>query len=275
MSTPLWLPKLIKKIFPYRRTIARLSRFPIVEKLLHLTLFNGDDLIYLPKDRVVINQPVEQPGSVALPSTVVDTFIKNASYRWIMHRCICREGDDCQDYPHDIGCIFLGEAVLTINPKLGRLASVEEALEHAQKARDLGLVQLIGRDRIDNIWMGARPFGKLMTICHCCPCCCLFRVLPSLAPSIRKKISRIPGVEVWVSDDCTGCGRCVRQGCFVEALRMENGRAVISADCVGCGRCVEACPQHAIHLEVTDSSYVDNAIRHISTLVDVGSEVKP
>lgn len=273
MNIPTWLIRLIKKAFPYRRSIARLSKIPVIAAMMDKTIFNGDDLIYLPKDRVVIQQAVEAE-SLVLPSAVVDHFIEKAAYRWIMNTCICRESDHCEDYPHDLGCIFLGEATLSMNPKLGRLASEEEALAHARRARDLGLVQLIGRDRVDNFWTGARPFGKLMTICNCCPCCCLFRMLPDLDLINRRKVSRMPGVVVQVDPQkCTGCGKCVCEGCFVEALMMIDGKAHISSECRGCGRCVEACPNQAIHLSIEDDSCVQNQIARISGLVDVSSSL--
>jgi ferredoxin len=274
LGTPLWLLQLIKMAFPYRRKIARLSRIPVVAAAMDKTIFNGDDMIFLPRDRVVVQQAIEQPGSTVLPSALVDHFIEKASYRWIMDYCICRDGDDCQDYPHDLGCIFLGDAVLNINSKIGHLASKEEALAHARRARELGLVNLIGRDRIDNIWSGARPFGRLMTICHCCPCCCLFKVLPDLDPLNRAKVTRMPGVRVWVNNqDCIGCGACERQGCFVEAIKLIDGHAQISEECRGCGRCVEACPQKAIHLNIEDSSYLQKQIARISGLVDIGEKL--
>ncbi len=272
MSTPIWFVNLIKKAFPYRRRLARLSKAPLIAAMLDKTVFNGDDLVYLPKDRVVIQQAIEQPGSLALPSALIDHFIEKASYHWVMNTCICREGDNCQDYPQDLGCLFLGEAVLKINPKLGRLVSKEEAEAHMRRARELGLVQLIGRDRIDNLWMGAKPFGKLMTICNCCPCCCLFRMIPDLDQTNRAKISRMPGVELSVdASQCIGCGKCTREICFVEAIRLEEGKASISEECRGCGRCVEICPQQAIHLSITDDSYVQKEIARISSLVDLSS----
>lgn len=270
MAAPLWLPEILKFFFPYRRHLARLSRLPIIAWMMDKTIFNGDDIIYLPKDRVVIQETIEQPGSIALPSTVVDHFIEKASHRWIMNACICREGDDCQDYPKDLGCVFLGEAVLSINPKLGRLVSKEEALAHVHRARELGMVQLIGRDRLDSYWMGAHPFGKLMTICNCCPCCCLFRVLPDLDEQNAQKIHRMAGVTVSVSEACIGCGKCTRGVCFVEAIHLSDGKAEIGSRCVACGRCVEACPQHVIHLSIEDTSYVQQAVAKISDLVDVG-----
>ncbi|HZW03956.1 MAG TPA: 4Fe-4S binding protein, partial [Anaerolineaceae bacterium] len=200
---------------------------------------------------------------------VVDHFIEQASYHWIMDRCICRESDDCQTYPHDLGCIFLGEAVQHISPHLGRRVTKAEALAHARRCREAGLVQLIGRDRLDSIWLGARPFGKLMTICHCCPCCCLFRILPDLRPGIGAGIQRMPGVRVWVGAECAGCGRCTEAVCFVDAIRLVDGQAHISDECRGCGRCVETCPQDAIHLTIEDQGYIQAAIAGIAARVDV------
>ena len=272
MSAPLWLPKLIKKAFPYRRQIARLSRFPFFARLFDQTLFKGDDIIYLPKDRVVIGQAIEQPGSTVLPSGIVDHFIEKASYRWVMNECICRASEGCRDYPVELGCIFLGEAVLKIHPKLGRMVSKDEALAHAHRAREAGLVQLIGRDRIDNLWMGAGPFGKLLTICSCCPCCCLFKVIPDLDDHNRAKITAMPGVQVTVDRAaCAGCGKCTRGVCFVEAIKIVDGKAQISAECRGCGRCTEICPRQAIRLTVNDTGYLHTQIERISELVDVTS----
>ena len=274
MGTPTWLIPLIEKAFPYRSKLARMSDVPLLAEALHQTIFNGDDMIYLPKDRVVVQQSIEQPGSTLLPSALVDHFIEKASYRWIMDFCLCREGDNCQDFPHDIGCIFLGNAVLSISSKIGHLASKEETLAHARRARELGLVHLIGRDRIDNLWTGAYPFGKLMTICQCCPCCCLFKMLPRLDPVNRSKVVRMPGVKVWVdSQACSACGACVQDVCFVSAIQLTGEAAQISEECRGCGRCVEACPQDAIHLTIEDSDYLQKQIARITNLVDVTKSV--
>ncbi|MDR3578177.1 MAG: 4Fe-4S binding protein [Anaerolineaceae bacterium] len=275
MGTPTWLIPLIEKAFPHRSKLARMTKAPIVAEVLHQTIFNGDDMIYLPKDQVVVQQSIEQPGSVLLPSALVDHFIEKASYRWIMNFCICREGDNCQDYPHDLGCVFLGDAVLNISSKIGHLASKEETLAHVRRARELGLVHLIGRDRIDNLWTGAYPFGKLMTICQCCPCCCLFKMLPKLDPVNRSKVVRMPGVKVWVdSQECIACGTCAQDVCFVGAIQMTAENAQISEECRGCGRCVEACPQEAIHLTIEDSDFLQKQITRITNLVDVTKTVR-
>ena len=46
---------------------------------------------------------------------------------------------------------------------------------------------------------------------------------------------------------CTGCGLCV-DICPVNAIKVENEKAVISDECVGCGACVGQCPVGAISL---------------------------
>jgi ferredoxin len=185
-----------------------------------------------------------------------------------MNHCICRETEECKDYPIDIGCLFLGEAVKHINPKLGHPVTQEEALAHLQRAREAGLVHMVGRNRIDSVWMGAGPFDKLLTICNCCPCCCLWRVLPNLPDSISDNVTRMPGVSVTVNEECIGCGLCV-DSCFVHAIQINDGRAVISEACRGCGRCVEVCPQQVITLTIADDDFVEQSIARIAPLVNL------
>jgi len=50
------------------------------------------------------------------------------------------------------------------------------------------------------------------------------------------------------ADKCTGCEECV-ETCPVEAIAMEDGKAVVSDDCVDCGQCVDACPSEAIEMD--------------------------
>lgn len=242
----------------------------VMERALFNGHRNGDALFYLPKDRVVIHEVIDNQENIIVPSDVVVHFIKEAKQIFLMNACICREAAGCQDYDHSIGCIFLGEAVLEINPKLGRLVNQETALAHLQRAREAGLMHLIGRDKIDAVWMGVKPYTKLMTICNCCPCCCLFRFLPNLAPKLQKKIERMPGVVIEVTEDCIGCGTCTQGVCFINAIQLDNGRAQIREDCRGCGNCVEAYPQGAIRLMIERNDYIENAIQRLSEAVDVG-----
>jgi UDP-glucose 4-epimerase len=79
----------------------------------------------------------------------------------------------------------------------------------------------------------------------------------------------MPGVEVYVTDKCVGCGACTRGVCFANAIHLENGRAVISDECRGCGLCVEACPEQAIKLEVNVEDSFQKTIERLSRIVDV------
>ena len=195
MASPVWFVNLIKKTFPQRFIMARLTKVPLIGKGIDYLLFGGDDIIYLPKDRTVkVNEDIGSED-IMLPSKVVESFIAKANYLWIMDKCICRDASGCKDYPIDIGCLFMGEAAMGINPELGRQVTREEALEHVRKAREAGLFHLIGRNRIDTRWLNVRPGTKLLTVCSCCPCCCLWKILPVLAPKVSDKVHRMPGVR--------------------------------------------------------------------------------
>ena len=54
---------------------------------------------------------------------------------------------------------------------------------------------------------------------------------------------------VVVKEKCVGCGACVG-ACPVEAIKIENEKAVVDADtCVSCGACEGECPVGAIKVE--------------------------
>ena len=265
--------KLLKKAFPGRFLVARATNVPIIGRFFDHWLFEDDDLMFLPRDQavrtIVVNQSLDMPDEMVLPSQVVEHFIERANVHWIMNFCICRAANGCKDYPIDLGCLFLGEAALGINPQFGRRVTKEEALAHVRRCREAGLVHFIGRNKLDTVWLGVGPGDKLLTICNCCPCCCLWRVLPQVTPRISAKITRMPGVTVAVSDRCVGCGTCTRDVCFVDAIHLVDGRAVISDACRGCGRCVDVCPEGAIELSVEDGRFVEESIARIAPLVDV------
>ncbi len=270
MARPLWFVEILKKTFPNIRFIAKLTRIPILEKIFDLAMFKGDDIIYLPQDKVIeVNEVVEKQDDMVMPSQVITHFIKKASHLFVMNFCICRSSVQCKDYPIKLGCLFLGEATLGINPQLGRRVTKEEALDHIKQCSEAGLVHMIGRNLLDKQWLGVKPGNKLLSICNCCPCCCLWRIAPIIAPKIGKKITKMPGVQVKVNDNCIGCGTCTRGSCFVDAIRIINKRAVISNECRGCGRCVNVCPQKAIELTVEDDNFVKISIARIASLVDV------
>lgn len=271
--------KLLKATFDRRFTMAKLTRVPGLGWGMEKALFDRDDMFYLPRDGTVqagrvrsIELGVEvRPESVMLPSQVIDHFLRRSRHIVIMNACMCRDANECEDYPHELGCIFLGRGAARIPPELGRPATADEAVEHMRKAREKGLVHLIGRNKIDSVWLNTGPKEELLSICNCCPCCCLWKMLPQLSEGIASGVTRMPGVEVQVTDRCIGCGRCVEERwCFLGAISLRDGRAMIDEHlCKGCGRCAEHCPSRAVEVSITDPAFMEKAIGRIEPLVDV------
>ena len=216
-----------------------------------------------------MNQSIPVPEEYVIPTGIIEHFIRQSKYRWIMDFCICREASSCKDYPIDLGCLFLGEAVQGIDSRLGRMATEEEAVAHVKRAEEAGLVHLIGRNKLDTLWLGIGPGHKLLTICHCCPCCCLWKMLPHLDDAIGRQVMKLPGVKVQVTDNCTGCGLCTEKICFLNAIRMNGSIAEIGDACRGCGRCVAMCPENAIGFEMTQNVISQDVIKQLEMFVDV------
>ena len=234
-------------------------------------VFEGDDIMLLPRRKVEVRQTVEGEPSEVIPWQVVERFIEKAGFLWIMNECICRSSMHCTDYPVDLGCLFLGEAARGINPALGRPVSKSEALEHLARCREAGLFHLVGRNRVDALWLKVGPGDRRLTICNCCTCCCLWRMLPDLDERFSSQLQRMPGLEVRVSEACLGCGTCLEANCLVGAIEVIDGRARISSECRGCGHCVDLCPQGAIELVIQGGEdFVSSAVDRLARRVDVG-----
>jgi len=270
MASPYIVRKILNKTFSGRFMLSRLSHYGFLGRIIDHLLFEDDDILYLPRDNTIpVNQSLEQPADMVLPSQILDRIIKKAGHHWIMDFCICRESAGCKDFPIELGCLFMGEAAMDINPKFGRPVSTEQALAHVQRCRETGLVHLVGRNKLDAVWLNVKPGKKLFTVCNCCPCCCFWRLLPDINPDIGRKLTRMPGIDIKVSTDCVGCGTCTEDICFVNAIRMQDGKAHIDETCRGCGRCVETCPNQAIELVVIDQDYADKTLGRLTSAVDL------
>ena len=270
MSSPTIIRKIINKTFSGRFMLSRLSHFGFAGKVIDHLLFKDDDILYLPRDTTIpVNRSLERPADMVLPSQVLDRIIDNAGRHWIMDFCICRDSAQCRDFPVDMGCLFMGAAAMHINPKFGRPVGAEEAREHVRRCREAGLVHLVGRNKLDAVWLNVSPGKKLFTVCNCCPCCCFWRLLPDITPHIGSKLTRMPGIVVQIKQDCVGCGTCTEDVCFVSALHLQDGKAQIDDTCRGCGRCVDVCPNRAIELTVTHPQYLARTLQRLTEAVDV------
>lgn len=245
-------------------------KFPSLARRLDRTIMRGDDMVVLPGNKLVnIDQAVSETENVVLPTDLIDHFIDASGYRCVMDFCICRDSNKCKDYPMELGCLFLGEAARSIHPDLCHAVSKEDAKAHVRKCQDAGLVQMVGKGKFDTLWLDAYPGSQLFTICNCCPCCCISLAFPYLSPMLRKKVSRLPGVSMEVTDDCIGCGKCL-DVCIYNGIGLDDDRALINNEnCLSCGRCATACSENAIQVKIENNQYVEETIGRLASKVDV------
>lgn len=47
---------------------------------------------------------------MVVPLDLIKESLKDVTFIGGMDECLCRQANDCKDYPQDLGCLFLGEA---------------------------------------------------------------------------------------------------------------------------------------------------------------------
>lgn len=210
---------------------------------------------------IPVDEEIEVPPNVVAPRKILEDYITRASHRTIAFGCACRSGEGCERYPRDLGCIFLGEGGRDIDPGVGREASVEEALDHMERAIGLGLLPMIGHIRIDQAVFGIRDYSRFLTVCFCCECCCVIRSgMGNLVSAFPRSMVRLEGIEVSVGDGCVGCGECVPV-CPVANMSIVDGRATVGEMCLGCGTCARNCSRGNIEITIREGSRMDSDIR--------------
>jgi ferredoxin len=231
-------------LWPFTHMVKRLSAYPPFKQLFAPLI--GDKMIsaaYLP-----LHEDIALPESTVAPYKVLEEMLRRTEYRFRFDHCICRHQEGCVNYPQDLGCIFIGQAAADINPELGRLISVEEAMEQVREAARLGLPGMIGHLWMDALSLGVfRKFSNFLVVCFCCECCCLLRTdMLKAGDGFHKAMKRLEGIDIKVTDACVGCGTCAKN-CFMGAIRVEGGRAVHDeAKCKACGHCAVVCPKGAV-----------------------------
>ncbi|MCK9150684.1 4Fe-4S ferredoxin [Methanobacterium alcaliphilum] len=303
--------RIIKLTFKSRFLLARTcNKIPLLAKIVEKLFFEGDDIMVLPRDEslksssskifITLSDPIKLNSQninlksvdslvtkeveinekipfsredIILPSEILKEMIKKSKYHFIMDSCICRVSNDCEDYPKELGCLFLGKGATRVSTNLGKLVSKEEALEYINTCQKAGLNHIIGRNKIDSVWLNTGPKEELLSICACCPCCCLWKMTPDLPKEIRKSFTPMIGAELLFNPDlCVGCGKCAKDRCFLDAVKIKNGKAEINQDiCRCCGRCVESCIQGAINIKIKDDAF-EESLAHVERLVDVESK---
>ena len=259
----------VNRIFNWRFWIAGLTKKSnVVKKIIHKMLFEDDEIVVI-SNTININKKIDAEKSEFLPTDIIKEVIKRSDDIVIMNSCLCRTSNKCEDYPHDIGCIFLGPTSRKIPKNIGHKATVEEALEHVDLADAAGLSHIIGRNKIDTVWMNVRPGKGLLTICHCCPCCCLWKVYPNLDNEISDKLEKLDGVEVKLHEDnCKKCKKCL-DSCMFEAISFKDDKISIDPyNCKGCGLCVNTCKFGAITIEYNEKT-IDNVVNRMDNLIEI------
>ncbi len=274
---------IIKLTFKSRFKLSRLcKKIPPLARAADILFFQGDDILVIPRDNTInknytsveINQDILIPQEeTILPSQVLKEIILKSRYHVIMDKCICRVSNGCENYPHELGCLFLGRGASKISPKLGKRVSTKQAINHVEKCQKAGLVHIIGRNKIDSVWLNTGPKEDLLSICNCCSCCCLWKMTPELPDNIAKSIAPMIGMKIKFQEElCNGCGQCSSSICFVEAITLKNDKAIRDSEkCKGCGRCAEICNRGAFRVEIKPDA-VKNSIEHVNSLVDVESD---
>ncbi len=247
-----------------KKPLASLTRLPGVKAVARPFLGSGNaNITYIPVD-----ERLEVPAGTAAPISIVERFIDAASYHVISYHCMCRKTMGCNEHDPDFGCIFMGEAAREIHPSIARPVSKEEALEHLHQAAGQGLVTSIGKFRLDAFALGLKDHDRLMSICFCCSCCCLYGMVPSAAKEFQDMVVPLEGVRIEVTDACRGCGKCA-QVCLFGQARVVGGRSVRGDLCKRCGRCATTCPNGAVRVVIDDPTYIDACMERLSSRVEL------
>lgn len=254
----------ILKGYKHKDLFARMTKVPVLREI-GKRVVDADSitLTYIP-----VCEDLELPPGTVAPTSVIEHFINEASHHLILSCCPCRSEAGCKDFDPYFGCMFLGPAVLDVDPEVGRLVTREEALEHLRQANEAGLVSCVGKFKFDAMMMGLRDHHRLMTICHCCPCCCLSTSFHLASREARDLLVKLEGVTVEVTDACNGCGLCV-ETCMFKQISINDGTAVIGEECKGCGRCAMVCRRGGVRVIVDNPDYVKESIERIGSRVEI------
>jgi UDP-glucose 4-epimerase len=255
------------------RRLIKLARLPIFKQLFRRTAY-PDGLDSQTGTPIPINVSLDYEDQI-LPYKVTEYFINRAGTIVLMD-CPCRTANKCQNHDATLGCTWLGRGAGKIDRTKwpgARLATKEEALERERLAYENGLVPHLGKLRGDAAIYRVLDYeNEFMSICHCCPCCCIVSLVKYGPYEYSQVIKRMEGVEARVDTDvCVGCGTCFKV-CIYNGLEMKDDKATIDQEnCKGCGRCERVCPNKAISISIDDYRHIDELIARFESRVDISN----
>jgi UDP-glucose 4-epimerase len=253
--------------------LAKLERWaaqhPIFSRWVKMEL----DVSHKDNDAIIIpiQEKIRGTENTALPYQILAPIIKKAGGYMKLNRGPCRNGEGCSSYPHDFGCLFLGEAVKDVSAEIGDQTDMDGAIQHMDQALDLGLVPMIVHASFDADLISV-PYNKMLAICFCCDCCCTVRHHMRLGPStFDKTMQRLPGLTVAIGETCTACSTC-HSVCPVKAIEFVEGVSLIDQNrCKGCGLCAAICPEDVPHLHMDENTdTVKQLIERICSRTAIG-----
>ena len=244
--------------FRFLPTAAKLSRFPVVGYAFKWVLmFEPFEKRYtqgvtLPL-RVTVPLHVDlsdKAHKVAVPIDMMKDAVRRSSYRLALNRCLCRTAHNCQNYAHEIACIFLGEAArCTEKHGIGRVVDADEACALIDRAAAAGLVgQALWVEVEQYVWgFENEKLENFLEICFCCPCCCTsLQIVKNSTIDVRRRF-KSSGWLAHINQQCARCGNCAPV-CPQHAIHIGSEKAEISGECFGCGICATQCSAGAIEI---------------------------
>jgi NAD-dependent dihydropyrimidine dehydrogenase PreA subunit len=187
---------------------------------------------------IPVDQSVELPQNVASYEDAVE-FLKEKD-KIVVTDCICRKRAGMAEgncgKPMENCFMFGSMGQYYLDRNMGRVVSLEEAIDILKKSQDAGLVLQPATSQ--------NPGG----MCNCCGDCC--GVLKALRKHPRPATRVFSNHWAKVNqEDCTGCEDCLER-CQMDAIVITDTQtAEINPDrCIGCGLCVTTCPAEAIEL---------------------------
>lgn len=201
----------------------------------------------------------DKSEKVVVPMDLIKESLRHVDYISGMDTCLCREANDCEDYPKDVACLFMGEPAKTVVKNgLAKRLTYEEACARVDLAAEHGLVGQAVWIEVEQMLWGVRNdhMDQFLEICFCCPCCCIaMRLARNATPKERHRFQPAGWTAVADHTACSGCGLCIKgeHGCPVEAISFgEDGKVQIDQEiCVGCGICKNRCPSDVIKIKQT------------------------